>query len=83
MHQTNHRGHNETSTGTTQNQLAYKAVSVPGLVVMVELGVCQHYSDLFEPNCPDQDDTSVRFVIGVPVGSMRSMRLAAAASSEC
>jgi hypothetical protein len=25
MHQTNHRGHNETSTATTQNQLAYKA----------------------------------------------------------
>ena len=24
MHQTNHRGHNETSTATTQNQLAYK-----------------------------------------------------------
>jgi hypothetical protein len=25
MHQTNQRGHNETSTATTQNQLAYKA----------------------------------------------------------
>ena len=25
MHQMNHRGHNETSTPTTQNQLAYKA----------------------------------------------------------
>ena len=25
MHQTNHRGHNETLTATTQNQLAYKA----------------------------------------------------------
>ena len=25
MHQTNHRGHNETSTATTQNQRAYKA----------------------------------------------------------
>jgi hypothetical protein len=25
MHQTNHRGHNETSTATTQHQLAYKA----------------------------------------------------------
>ena len=24
MHQTNQRGHNETSTATTQNQLAYK-----------------------------------------------------------
>jgi hypothetical protein len=24
MHQTNHRGHYETSTATTQNQLAYK-----------------------------------------------------------
>jgi hypothetical protein len=25
MHRTNHRGHNETLTATTQNQLAYKA----------------------------------------------------------
>ena len=25
MHHANHRGHNETSTATTQNQLAYKA----------------------------------------------------------
>ena len=25
MHQTNHRGHHQTSTATTQNQLAYKA----------------------------------------------------------
>src|SRR6478672_13875960 len=25
MHQTNHRGHNQTSTATTQNQLAYTA----------------------------------------------------------
>ena len=42
-------------------------LSVPGLVVMAELGVCQHHSDLFKPYCPDQDDTSVRFVIGVPL----------------
>jgi hypothetical protein len=63
--------------------VAERLLSVPGLVVMVALGVCQQYSDLFEPNCPDQDDTSVRFVIGVPVRSMQSIRLAAAASSEC
>lgn len=45
-------------------------MSVPGLVVMRELGVCQHYSDVFEPNCPDQADTSVRFVIGAPLRRM-------------
>ncbi len=27
MHQTTHRGHNETSTATTQNQLAYKGAA--------------------------------------------------------
>ena len=59
------------------------ALSVPGLVVMVKLGVCQHYSDLFEPNRPDQDDTSVPIVIGIPVQGMGSMQLDAAASSEC
>jgi hypothetical protein len=58
-------------------------LSVPGLVVMRDLGVCQYYSDQSEPSCPDQDDISVRFVIVVPVRSMRSMRLAAAASCEC
>ena len=45
-------------------------MSVPDLVDMRELGVCQHLSDQFEPSCPDQDDTSVRVVIGVPVRSI-------------
>ena len=34
-------------------------VSVPSLVGMRELDLCQHFSDQFEPICPDQDDISV------------------------
>ena len=45
----------------------YAMLSVPDIVGVPELDVCQHYSDPLEPNCPDQDDTSVRFVIAVPV----------------
>jgi hypothetical protein len=36
-------------------------MSVPGLVDMRELGLCQQFSDLSEPSRPDQDDISVRF----------------------
>jgi hypothetical protein len=39
--------------------IAFHQGSVPGLVGMRELGVCQHFSDKFEPNCPDQDDKSI------------------------
>ena len=34
-------------------------MSLPGLVGMPELDVCQHFSDKLGPNCPDQDDISV------------------------
>jgi hypothetical protein len=38
-----------------------KCLSVPSLVVMCALGVCQHFPDLCEPNRPNQDGISVRF----------------------
>jgi hypothetical protein len=34
-------------------------MSVPGLVVMPELVVCQHFADKSGPNTPDQDDISI------------------------
>jgi hypothetical protein len=55
-----------TKPGTDNNNY----LSFPGLVVMVELGVCQHYSDLSEPNRPNQDGTSVPIVIGISLQSI-------------